>query len=442
LNQTGLEIGIIAVLILLNGLFVIAELAILNARKGRLQQLADEGSNNALDALDLGKLTGPLVPTLQIGITFTSTLIGALSSQFFTTPLAILLGQIPYLLPYSRTIAFILVFFSITGALLVFGELVPRRLALNNPDGLALVLAPAMRWGARIFSPFVHFLGLCTSLILRILRVTASEEAPVTQEEIKILMEQATQGGVFEESEQDMVEGVLRLGDRFVNAIMTPRTEIVWLDLDDPFEENLKMIRIADYAFFPIGKGNLDNVQGVIETRTFLSSCLERMPDDLMPFIQKPLFIPESTMALEALEMIKSQGAPVGLVIDEYGGFLGMVTLFDILESIVGVIPDKGDPVKDQIAVRPDGSWILDGMLPVDELKDVLKLDSLPEEDRIGYQTLGGLILSQVGSIPAEGQNFSWNNLYFEVVKMDGRRVDKALIRPIETDMTQLKENL
>jgi putative hemolysin len=442
LDQTGLEIGIIAFLILLNGLFAIAELSIVGARKGRLSQLADEGSRDAMDALELGKSTGPLVPTLQIGITFTSTVIGALAGFFFTPPLSILLEKILLIAPYSRLIAFILVTLNVTGALLVFGELVPKRLALNNPDGLALVLAPWMRWLSRIFAPLVHFLGFLTNLILKILRVSANEETPVTQEEIKILMEQATQEGVFEESEQDMVEGVLRLGDRYVNAIMTPRTEIVWLDLDDPFEDNLKLIRLADYAFFPIGKGSLDNVLGVIETRTFLASCLERMPDDLLPFIQKPLFIPETMMALEALEMIKSQGAPVGLVIDEYGGLLGMVTLFDILESIVGAIPDKGDPVKEDVAIRADGSWLLDGMLRVDELKEFLRQDSLPEEGRIGYQTLGGLILSQVGSIPTPGQFFEWNNLHFEVVEMDGRRVGKVLIRPVKTEPVQTEESI
>ena len=435
----GLDVVIIALLILLNGLFAIAELAIVGARKGRLQQLVDEGSNQAKDALELSKSAGLLLPTFQIGITFTSTLIGALSVIFFVPSLSKFLDHFSWLSGYSLPAAFILVIVAVTVFLSVLGELVPKRLALNNPDGLALTLAPWMRWLARLFSPLVNILGFLTEGLLQILRVTASVDAPVTQEEIRILMEQATLGGVFEESEQDMVEGVLRLGDRYVNAIMTPRTEIVWLDLDDGFEKNLNLIRMTGYALFPVGKGSLDNVLGMLETRIFLSACLDAMPTDLQPFIQKPLFIPETMLALEALEMIKSQGAKVGLVIDEYGGLLGMVTLFDILKSIVGEIPGSGEPLEADKSQRPDGSWLLDGMLPVDVLKEILNQDSLPEEGRVGYQTLGGMLMSQIGTIPVTGQYFEWNNLHFEVAEMDGRRVDKVLIRPI-IEAVNLKE--
>jgi putative hemolysin len=433
-DYLSLKIGIFFFLVLLNGIFVMAEMAIMSARKGHLQQLADEGLKAAQQALDMGKMSGRMISTIQVGISFSGILVGALSGLFFADALAVLLEQVSWLKSYSYPLAFVLIVLLTTLTLLVLGEILPKWIALSNPDGLALSLSPLMYGMDRVFAPFSNGLNGTASALLKILRLSDVEDNPVTQEEIKNLMEQATQEGLLEESEQDMVTGVLRLGNRYVNAVMTPRTAIVWLDLDDSFEEIFKVVRQNHFSFYPVSRGSLDNVVGLLDTQTFLSACLDGQPVDIQSLMIKPLYIPETKLALEALEMIKSQGASLGVVIDEYGGLLGMVTLFDILESIVGDLPDQDDLQGLDSVQRADGSWLLDGMLPVDELKEILSIMVLGGEERIGFQTLAGFVMSQFGYIPAAGAHFVWERFNFEVVDMDGRRVDKVLVTP--TDVT------
>jgi putative hemolysin len=291
-----------------------------------------------------------------------------------------------------------------------------------------------MRFLSRIAAPVVSLLSASTDFGLRLLGITPPAEPPVTQEEIRVLMEQGTQVGVFEAAEQDMIESVFRLNDRYIDALMTPRTEIEWLDLSESRDQILSDLLNSKHSRFPVGQDNLDNVQGILRAKDFLEKLVAGDPFEIRDLLVPPLFVPDSMSALKVLEMIKAAGVHEALVIDEYGGLLGMVTLYDMLKAIVGDIPGPGDDGEPEAVLREDGSWLMDGLLDIVDLKDILDVDELPDEDRIGFQTLGGFIMSQIGQIPASGHKFEWNGLEFEIMDMDGRRVDKVLVtkKPLE----------
>jgi len=432
--QTLFEILIIFLLLILNGVFSMTELAMVSARKVRLQQRAEDGERAAKNALELAENPNRLLSTIQIGITLISILTGALGGATLAERLSLSLSQIAWLAPYADGVSVAIVVILTTYFTLVIGELIPKRLAMNDPEKVAVSVANPMRFLSRLTSPLVSLLSASTDTGLRLLGVKPSEEPPVTEEEIKVLMEQGTQVGVFEVAEQDMIESVFRLGERYIDAIMTPRTEIEWLDLDEPYEELLQQVLNSRHTRFPVASGGLDNVIGILQARDLLIAHNADGKANIEELMVPPLFVPDSMAALKVLEMIKSSGVHVALVIDEYGGLLGMVTLYDILTAIVGDIPTEGLDAEPEIVQREDGSWLLDGLLAIDEFKDLLDLDSLPEEDRVGYQTLGGFVMSQIGSIPAAGQHFDWADFRFEVMDMDGRRVDKILVTPINPD--------
>jgi putative hemolysin len=288
-----------------------------------------------------------------------------------------------------------------------------------------------MRFLSRIAAPVVSLLSASTDFGLRLLGITPPIEPPVTEEEIRVLMEQGTQVGVFEAAEQDMVEGIFRLNDRYIDAIMTPRTEIEWLDLGESREEILTDLLSSNHSRFPVGLDNLDNVQGILRAKDFQEKLVTGEPLEIPDLLVPPLFVPDSMSALKVLELIKVAGVHEALVIGEYGGLLGMVTLYDVLRAIVGVISSPGDDTEPEAVQREDGSWLLDGLLDIVDLKEILDVDELPDEDRIGFQTLGGFVMSQVGSIPTSGHSFAWNGYKFEILDMDGRRVDKVLVSKI-----------
>jgi putative hemolysin len=291
-------------------------------------------------------------------------------------------------------------------------------------------MAAPMLLLSRLTSPLVRLLSISSNLVLRLLGAKPSDEPPVTEEEIKVMIEQGTQAGVFAEAEQDMVQAVFRLADRRVGTLMTPRTDVVWLDLDDTLEENQRKIFGSAHSRFPVAEGSLDHVVGVVLAKDLLSSCITGKTLDLREVLLSPMFVPESMPALHVLEQFRESRIHTALVIDEYGGFQGLVTLFDILESIVGEIPDAGDLADLEVTQREDGTWLVDGMLPVDELKEIFHLSTLPGEERGYYQTVGGFMMTFLGRIPVASDHFIWSDLRFEVVDMDGLRVDKILIVP------------
>jgi putative hemolysin len=419
---------VIVLLIIVNGVFVMAEMAVVSSRKPRLQQSASEGSHGARTALDLAMQPDRFLATVQIGITLIAILMGAIGERMLAERLSSKLREIPRLVGYSETIAFSIVVIAITYLSLVIGELVPKRVALHNPERIASAVAGLMNFLSKLCAPAVMLISGSTRLVIGALGLGPAEAPPVTEEEIKVMMEQGTEAGVFEETEHDIVKSIFKLGDRAVSALMKPRRDVVWLDVEDPFSENQKKLASSLYSRFPVGQGSLDNVLGIVQTKDLLTRCLAGSKVDLRENLRPPLFVPEGLPALRLLEMFKKSRTHMALVVDEYGGIEGLVTLNDILEDLVGEVASVDMPEEQQIHQRPDGSWLIDGKLQVDDLKEVLKISKLPDEESGSYQTLGGLVMLQVGRVPVTGDTFETEGYKFEVVDMDGKRVDKVLV--------------
>jgi putative hemolysin len=428
LGHPALEILIIVLLLVANGIFAMAETAIISARKARLQQLADAGSAQAREALELARRPNQFLATVQIGITLVGILAGAFGGATIAEGIAARLSAVPLLAPYSETIGVIIVVLVITYLSLIIGELVPKRLALNNPEKIASAVASPMSALSAITRPVVRLLDVSTDFVIRLLGVKPSGEPTISPEELKVLIRQGTEGGVFEQAEQDMIESVLRLDERRASVIMTPRTQIVYFDIEDSLEDIRRKIALSHHSRFPVIDGHLDNVLGIVRAKDILLQSLDGQPLELKALLIPPIFCPENITALKVLELFKQQGTHLALITDEYGGVQGMVTHNDILEDIAGYIPSAGEPAEPQATRRPDGSWLLDGLLHIDQLKEIFDLEKLPEEDFGLYQTVGGFVMTQVRSIPTTGQRFVWGKLRFEVVDMDGRRVDKVLV--------------
>ena len=425
------EIVIIFLLIILNGVFAMAELSIVSARKTRLEQLADNGHAGAAKALFLANQPTYLLSTVQIGITLIGILTGTFGGSTLSGALSKQLKTIPLLAPYSEGLSMVLVVATITYFSLIIGELVPKRLALLYPETIASLLARPMSLFALAAKPVVHFLSFSTQIILRIFYIQKPNEPPVTEEEIKVIINQGAESGVLEKAEQEMVEQIFLLGDMKVGALMTPRTQIQWLDLEDSDQQNLTVITKAKFSRFPVAKDNLDNIIGVVYTKDLLANHILRQSLDLEKSIRNYIYVSKTTPALKVLEMFKQSGEHIALVVDEYGGIAGIITLNDILEQVVGDIPIPGQNNDPDIVQRKDGTWLIDGMLPAEEFKQLFNCKELPLEDREHYQTLGGLVISFFGHIPTIGESFAWNGLNFEVVDMDRLRVDKVLISKI-----------
>lgn len=432
MSSITFEILLVLVLIVVNGVFSMSEMALISSRKVRLQQLANQGNASARVALELADAPNRFLSTVQVGITLIGILTGAFGGATIAEKLAVYLRLIPFLEPYSEAIALGLVVLTITYLSLIVGELVPKRLALNNPERIAATVAIPMRMVAVIFSPAVHLLSASTDLVLRILGIGPFTEPQVTEEEIKVLIEQGTEAGTFEEAEQDMVERVFRLGDRPVNALMTPRPDIVWLDLEDSAEENRQKMMDSGHSRFPVCQAGLDNVLGLMHVTDLLGRSLSGQPLDLTVLLRQPIFVPESTRGLKVLELFKQSGIHMALVVDEYGVIQGLVTLNDIMVEIVGDVPSANELEEPQAVQREDGSWLLDGMLPVDEFFEIFEIEELTGEHRGSYQTLGGFVITHLGRIPAATDHFEWEGMRFEVMDMDGNRVDKVLVVPMQ----------
>lgn len=425
------EILVILLLVLLNAVFALSEIAIVSARKIRLEQLARD-DKRAEVALRLANDPNQMLSTVQIGITLVGIFAGAYGGANLSANVAAFLEGIPVLAPYSKALGLGLVVLCITYLSLVIGELVPKRLGLSNPEKIAILVARPLDWLSKIVAPIVNLLGFSTNLILRSLGININTiEAPITEEELKIMLKQGTEAGTFEEAEQDMVERVLELGDRRVSQIMTTRPDIVWLDLEDSAEVNRSKVIESHYTRFPVCQGSLDEVLGVIEVTDLLADCLTGQGFDLTKALQQPLFVPESTRGLKVLELFQQTGRHNALVVDEYGVIQGVVTRKDILEAIVGDLPRLEDIEDSQIVQREDGTWLLDGTLAIEDFKDLFEIEELPGEKQGNYHTLGGFVITHLGRIPNAADHFEWERLRFEVVDMDGNRVDKILVAPV-----------
>jgi magnesium and cobalt exporter, CNNM family len=432
----GVELVVILLLILANGVFALAEMALVSARKARLQEWAEAGHVRARAALALAEDPGAFLSTVQIGITVVGILAGAFGGARLAAPLAAALRPLPGVGPYHETLSLGLVVGGITYLSLVVGELVPKQLALTSPERLATVLAGPMRLVSRLASPAVRLLSLSTAAVLRLCRVRPAPEPPVTAGEVRHLMEQGAQAGVFEAAEHEMVRGVFRLGNRRISALMTPRTDIVWLDLEDPPEEQRRRVTETVHSWVPVGRGALDHLVGVARAKDLLAPLLTGQVEALEAVIRPPVVVPESLPALQVLERFRQAGLHLALVVDEYGAIQGLVTPLDLLEALVGDLPDAGLAAEPAVVRREDGSWLVDGRLPADELKALLPIGALPGEETGVYQTVSGLVMQQLERIPATGDQFPWGGFRFEVVDMDGHRVDKVLVTPLPAEAT------
>jgi magnesium and cobalt exporter, CNNM family len=427
-SNIGFETLAIILLLIGNGVFAMAEIAVVTARKSRLQDLANKGSAKARAALELANAPNPFLSTMQIGITLIGILAGAFGGGALTEWMATKLNTIPVISTYSRSIALGIVVLGLTYLLVIIGELVPKRLALGHPETIAMLMAPPVRLLLRVCGPMVHLLSFSTDLVFRFFGKKFDEQTSVTEEDIRTLVRQGTAAGVFEESEQDMVEAVFQLGDKSARALMTPRTQIVWLDVNDSIEQIGAKLADSGHSRFPVCAGSLEDVVGIVQAKDLLASFLTGKNVDLKASMQQPPFVPRTMTALQVLDHIKKSSSHIVLVVNEYGGIEGLLTHHDLLEAIAGDMPLGKTPAEPKAVQRKDGSWLLDGMLSVDEFKDIFKLENLPGEKKDTFQTLGGFIFTQMGRVPSVSEQLEWNGLRFEVVDMDGKRIDKVLV--------------
>jgi putative hemolysin len=428
-----LEIIVILALIVINGIFAMGEIVIVSSRKTRLQQWANEGNAKALAALKLSQEPTLFLSTTQAGITLIGIMVGAIGEATLAGRLAKRLAEISFIAPYSSFISLAIVVVCITYVSLIVGELVPKRIGQYSPERLASSMARPMRAFSVIASPLIKILTASTDSLLwslSLIGIRQPKEPPISEEEIKVMIEQGAQAGAFEETEQGIIERVFRLNDQHVAGLMVPRARIVWLDAGDTGEAIRNVLLDNNFTRFPVCDNGLDNILGVVHVKDLLGSPVENLPADIRRQMQPAIFIPKQMRALKVLELFKQSGMYLGIVIDEYGGIIGLVSLNDILQAIIGNISPLDNPEDPQVKQREDGSWLMDGMLPIDRFKETTGAKKLPDEEK--YQTLGGFIMTHTGSVPSAGDHFEWDGLRFEVVDMDGNRIDKVLVSPVK----------
>jgi putative hemolysin len=429
MSEIVLELSVILLLIGLNGIFAMSEIAIVSARQVTLKQRAEAGQFGYQKALELSSDPNRFLSTVQIGITLIGVFAGAFSGVTVAQKLADVLRDLPYVDRSATAISLALVVMAITFLSVVVGELVPKRIALHRPERMSALIARPMYWLSRAAGPVVSLLSITTEVILTILRIPVSQTQSVTEEEIRGLAEQGSLAGVIEEAEYDMVERVFALDDIAMNALMTPRPEIVWLDIRASESDIRTIIDESRHSLFPVCDQDLDHVLGIVSAKDLLSDCMAERPSDIASVMEKPLFLPENMRVLTALGRFKQTGYHMALLIDEYGNVEGLVTLIDILEALVGDIPTPDEIVEPPIVEREDGSYLVNGLIAIDEFKKAFDIRALPGED--DFLTLGGFVISILGRLPLVGDYFGWGGLRFEVIDMDGRRVDKVLVETV-----------
>ena len=431
-----MEIPILIALILLNGVFAMSEIALVTARKARLQKLIDEGDSAAAAALKLGEDPTRFLSTIQIGITSIGVLNGIFGEAALAQPLSVWLEQWGMPTQYASTVSTAVVVILITYVSIVVGELVPKRLGQSNPEAIARLVARPINLLAKMTKPFVLLLTSSTQGLLKLLGVRQSNESSVTEDEIHAVLAEGTSSGAIEQNEHAMVRNLFRLDDRQISSLMVPRSDVVCLDISASFEENMAHIEEYDHARFPVINGSFEDLLGVVNARQWMAHALkgERELTPTSVFLEKPLYIPETITGMELLENFKNSGAPMAFVIDEYGVVQGIVTVHDLMEAITGEFVTE-DPSDAWAVQREDGSWLLDGHIPVMELKDRLNLKTVPEEEKGRYQTLSGMIMLLTGKLPTETDKVVWESWQFEVVDMDGKIIDKI-------QATKLQDNV
>ncbi len=431
-----MDLGIILLLIVLNGVFAMSEIAVVSSRKARLQRLAEDGSLGADAALKLHNEPSRFLSTIQVGITSIGILSGAVGEAALADPLTQWLSQSSLPGEYARIIALSVTVVLLTYLSVVIGELVPKQLALLSPEGIASLVARPMGWLSRLTAPLVWLFSASSATILRVFGARRSDEPPVTDDEIKVLMGQGAEAGVFHESEQEIVSNVLRLDEQRVAAIMTPRKDMYLVDLAEEEAEVRRQVAESPYARVVVCRDGLDQVLGVLQRGDLLKPVLEHAPFNVATVekaLRPPVYVPESVTTTHLLESLRRNRSQFALVIDEYGEVQGLVTLNDVLAAIVGDMPSQDDDAEQEVVQREDGSYLMDGGLGIERLKSELEVkEDLPGEDENAFHTLGGLVMHQLGRVPQEADHFILAGWRFEVVDMDKNRVDKVLLSRAE----------
>jgi len=440
MNQVAFEIVIIILLLVVNGVFAMAEIAVVSARKTRLRRMADQGSAKARIALELAESPNRFLSTVQIGITLVGVFAGAFGGATLAAKLAVPIGQSSLLAPYADKIAFGIVVAVITYFSLVIGELVPKRFGLSNPEGVAMLIARPMHWLARFAGPLVSVLSASTEAFLRVLGFKPGKEVTVSEEEVRVMMQEGLRAGAFNKVESHIVHSALQLDQLPVREIMTPRPKVIWLNQNDPHEQIWHKIVVSGHSHFPVYEGNRDHTVGVVSVKAIYANLAAGVGVNLRDLLVPPLIVPESQTVLQLVETFKQTGKHIALVADEFGSLVGLVTLNDVMEAVVGEFPSQGERSKPEARKRDDGSWLIDAMIDLEAVERALPGFKFGGDAYTEYQTLAGFVVKTLGRVPREGETFEAQGYIFEVLDMDRHRVDKVLVMP--SGNTPLKNSL
>ena len=434
MNQVAFEIAIIFLLLIANGVFAMAEIAVVSCRKARLRRLAEQGNGKARIALELAESPNRFLSTVQIGITLVGIFAGAFGGATLAAKLAGPIAQVSFLTPYAEEMAFGIVVAVITYFSLVMGELVPKRFGLSNPEGIAMLVARPMNRLSKFAGPLVGFLSVSTEALLRLLGFKPEQEAAVSEEEVRVMMQEGLRAGAFNKVESQIVHSALELDQLPVREIMTPRPKVIWLNQDDSHDQIWHKIVVSHHSHFPVYQGYRDHTVGTVSVKAIYANLAAGVAVKLKDLMVPPLIVPESQMVLQLVETFKQSGKHIALVTDEFGGIVGLVTLNDVMEAIVGEFPTQGERAKPEARKRDDGSWLIDAMIDLATVEHALPGFKFGGEAYTEYQTLAGFVVKTFGRVPKEGETFETQGYLFEVLDMDRHRVDKVLVMPIKAD--------
>ena len=429
--MVGLHVSVILLLVLLNGVLAMTELAIVSARNGRLQQMADNGNKGAATAIELASDPGKFLSTVQIGITLIGIANGAFGGATLTAPVAKLLGKIPGLSGNSTSLAGFVVVVGITYLSLIIGELVPKRLALQYPEKIASFMAPIMKVISTVFRPIVWFLSISNDAVLKLMRIRENDEPSITEDEIRVMLMEATNAGVFERAEQEMVAGVFGLGDRTAGELMTPRHAIKWIDISEPDAINAKTISDSAFSLYPVIDETPDNVIGIVSMHALLQQFIAGETLDIRQAMKPALFVPEILPVLQVLRTMRDEKTNMAVVIDEYGGVEGIITGQDVISGMVdelGSASAEGQEENENVIRQADGTWLIEGQLGAHDFREIFEIEELDGEDAGRFETIAGYVLDKLGHIPSVGESVMAQEHQIEVVAMDGYRIDRLKV--------------
>jgi putative hemolysin len=434
MNQIAVEIAIIFILLVANGVFAMAEIAVVSSRKPRLRRLAEQGNAKARMALELAEAPNRFLSTVQIGITLVGIFAGAFGGATLAAHLAEPIGKVPFLAPYAQKIAFGLVVATITYFSLVLGELVPKRFGLSNPEGVAMQIAAPMNWLSKFAGPVVTFLSASTEALLRLLGFKPEKEVTVSEDEVRVMMQEGVRAGAFNKVESHIVDSALELDQLPVREIMTPRPKVIWLNQEDSHDQVWHKIVISNHSHFPVYEGQRDHTVGIVSVKAIYANLAAGVGVRLRDLMVPPLIVPESQTVLQLVETFKQTGKHIALVTDEFGSIVGLVTLNDVMEAVVGEFPSQGERAKPEAKARNDGSWLIDAMIDLQSVERALRGFKFGGDAYTEYQTLAGFVVKTLGHVPKEGETFETQGYIFEVLDMDHHRVDKVLVLPAKPD--------